>query len=96
MSISLDEVQHVAKLARLDLEPAELMAFQSELNALLGHFQDIHDLDVDGIEPKPHAVAVTNVFGEDVPSLGLTRDEALRNAPLTRAGLFLVPTIIED
>lgn len=96
MSISLDEVQHVARLARLELEPEELLAFQAELNALLGHFQDIQGLDVSDFDPKPHAVMLHDVFGDDIPRQGLTREEALRNAPKTRAGLFLVPTIIED
>jgi aspartyl/glutamyl-tRNA(Asn/Gln) amidotransferase C subunit len=96
MSISLDEVQHVARLARLELEPEELLAFQAELNALLGHFQDIQSLDVSEFEPRPHAVMLHDVFGDDIPRTGLDREAALRNAPRTRAGLFLVPTIIED
>jgi aspartyl-tRNA(Asn)/glutamyl-tRNA(Gln) amidotransferase subunit C len=96
MSISLDEVQHVARLARLELSDAELMEFQGELNALLGHFQDIRDLDVTGVEPKPHAVALRNVWASDEPAAGLRRDAALRGAPKTRAGLFVVPTILED
>lgn len=96
MSISLEEVKHVAKLARLDLDDVELMSFQSELNALLGHFQDISDLDVTGRDPKPHAVALTNVFGEDIPRAGLDRSEAMRSAAVTKAGLFIVPTIIQE
>ncbi|HRJ27715.1 MAG TPA: Asp-tRNA(Asn)/Glu-tRNA(Gln) amidotransferase subunit GatC [Fimbriimonadaceae bacterium] len=96
MSISVDEVRHVAKLARLELDEAEILAFQSELNALLGHFQDIASLNVEGIEPKPHAVALRNVWADDVARPSLLRDEALRNAPVTRAGLFIVPQIIED
>lgn len=96
MSISFDEVQHVARLARLELSDAELMAFQGELNALLGHFQDIRDLDVSGIEPKPHAVALSNVWANDDPLAGLSRSDALRGGPKTRGGLFVVPTILED
>lgn len=96
MSISVDEVRHVAKLARLELDETELLTFQSELNALLGHFQDIAGLDVAGIEPKPHAVSLNNVWADDVFRLGLSREEALKNAPLSRAGLFIVPAIIED
>ncbi len=96
MSISLDEVQHVARLARLELDEAELRAFQGELNALLGHFQDIQDFEMGDFAPKPHAVGLYNVFADDIARFGLDRDLALRNAPRTRAGLFLVPTIIED
>lgn len=96
MSISLEEVRHVARLARLELDDAELMSFQGELNALLGHFQDIQDLDVSGRDPKPHAVALQNVLADDVSVPGLNRDLALQNSAVSRAGLFIVPTIIEE
>jgi aspartyl/glutamyl-tRNA(Asn/Gln) amidotransferase C subunit len=96
MSISLDEVRHVARLARLELDDAELMAFQGELNALLGHFEDIQGVDVAGLDAKPHAVALRNVWSRDVAIAPIQRDDALRNAPSSRAGLFIVPTIIEE
>ena len=96
MSISLDEVRHVANLARLELDESELLSFQSKLNSLLGHFEDIQHLDVSGTAPKPHAVALMNVWAEDVAREGLPRPEALSNAATTKAGLFIVPTIIED
>lgn len=96
MSISLDEVRHVARLARLELMEAELMSFQGELNALLGHFADIRDMDTTGIEPAAHAVAVQNVWAEDVVSPSLSRAVALKNSAMSRAGLFVVPQIIED
>lgn len=96
MSITLDEVRHVARLARLELDEAELMAFQGELNALLGHFEDIQSVDVAGLDPKPHAVALRNIWSQDVAGPALQRDDALRNAPSSKAGLFIVPTIIEE
>lgn len=96
MSISLDEVRHVAKLARLELSEPELMSFQGQLNALLGHFEDIQSVDVTGRMPKPHAVAMQNVYGKDVVGKTLSRGEALANSAETKAGLFIVPTIIEE
>lgn len=96
MSITLDEVRHVARLARLELDEQEILSFQIELNALLGHFADIQSVDLSGILPKSHAVSVQNVWADDVPWTSLPRDLVLRNAPLSRAGLFVVPTIIED
>jgi aspartyl/glutamyl-tRNA(Asn/Gln) amidotransferase C subunit len=96
MSISLEEVRHVARLARLKLDDGEILALQGELNSLLGHFADMQSMDVTGIEPTSHAVAVQNVWSEDRPGICLSREEALRNAPMTKAGLFVVPTIIED
>ncbi|MDR3689226.1 MAG: Asp-tRNA(Asn)/Glu-tRNA(Gln) amidotransferase subunit GatC [Fimbriimonas sp.] len=96
MSISLDEVRHVARLARLALDETEILSLQGELNALLGHFEDIQVIEGSGIEPKSHAVAIQNVWSEDVPGRTMPRNQTLLNAPLSRAGLFVVPMIIED
>lgn len=96
MSISIDEVRHVARLARLELDDAEMLSLQGELNALIGHFADIQAIDTRGIDPQSHAVAMQNVWSEDVIESSLPRDKALRNSALTKAGLFVVPQIIED
>lgn len=96
MPISWEEVQHVARLARLELDDHELREFQAQLNALLGHFQDLDRLELTGETASPHVVALHDVYDDDVPAPGLSREDALRNAFRTRAGLFLVPTIIED
>ncbi|MBL8047584.1 MAG: Asp-tRNA(Asn)/Glu-tRNA(Gln) amidotransferase subunit GatC [Chthonomonas sp.] len=96
MAISFDEVQHVARLARLDLTEQELRVFQGELNALLGHFSDLDEIDVEGIRPRPHAVSLTNVLADDVVVPGLSRDVIFKSAPKSRAGLFVVPIIIEE
>lgn len=96
MPLTLEEVRHVAQLARLELDDAELEAFRIELESLLHHFEDIQGADVEGRPPKPHAVALVNVVRDDVPGQHLTREEALAPAARTRAGLFIVPTILED
>jgi aspartyl/glutamyl-tRNA(Asn/Gln) amidotransferase C subunit len=96
MSISLEEVRHVARLARLELNEDEVLAFQGELNALLGHFMDIQGIDVSNVEAQAHAVNLQNVWAEDFPWAALPRELALKNAKVSRAGLFVVPAIIED
>ena len=96
MAISLDEVRHVATLARLELDEAEVARFQGELNAILGHFHDLDGLDLSGVNPATVAVPLTNVMSDDIPGATLSRPEALKNAPLAKAGLFLVPMIIEE
>ncbi len=96
MSISIEEVRHVARLARLELDETEVMSFQGELNALIGHFVDIQVIDVRGFEPASHAVALANVWAEDEPGFVLQREKVLRNSAVSRAGLFVVPQIIED
>ena len=97
MSISLDEVRHVARLARLDLDEVEMLCLQGELNALLGHFSDIQGIDViHGMAPSSTALDVQNAWAEDEAGQVLSRSDALKNAPMSKAGLFVVPTIIED
>lgn len=95
MAISLEEVRHVARLARLELTDSEIVVFQGELNALLGHFEDIDTIDLTGVDPIAQVYAVENIWREDEVAGSLPRNDALRNAAVTRAGLFVVPTIIE-
>ncbi len=96
MSISLDEVRHVARLARLELDETEMLSLQGELNSLLSHFADIQHVDTSGIEPTSHAVAVQNVWSDDIVRSSLPRVLAIKNAPVSKAGLFVVPMIIEE
>ncbi|HWD38921.1 MAG TPA: Asp-tRNA(Asn)/Glu-tRNA(Gln) amidotransferase subunit GatC [Fimbriimonas sp.] len=96
MSISLDEVRHASRLARLELDETEVLSLQGELNVLLGHFEDIQAVPTDGIEPTSHAIAIQNIWGEDIAAPCLPRMEAIRNAKLSKAGLFVVPMIIEE
>jgi aspartyl-tRNA(Asn)/glutamyl-tRNA(Gln) amidotransferase subunit C len=96
MPLSIDEVKHVAQLARLDLTDQELGQMKSELDQLLAAFETMASYELPDVEPKAHAVAVVNVMDEDVIRPSLTREEALSNAPRSRAGLFLVPNILED
>ncbi len=94
MSISLEEVRHVAQLARLELDTQELLMFQSELNALLGYVEDIRSVKA-SFESRFQLLSLENVWDDDSPEEGLDRESALHNAPLSRAGLFVVPNILE-
>lgn len=96
MSITLEEVRHVAKLARLDLDETEMLSLQGELNALLGHFTDIESIDTAGIRPTSHPIVLQNVWSDDVVGDTLPRMRAVGNSASSKAGLFLVPAIIED
>lgn len=85
----------MARLARLDLDESEIMSLQSELNAMLHHFIDIQAVDVSGIDPLSSSMQMHGVWSEDAAGIGLDREDALKNAPVSKAGLFMVPTIIE-
>lgn len=96
MSITLDELKHLANLARLKLSDGELDAMQSDLNRVLEHFEQLQSLDLGDIEFATHSSGLRSVWRDDMPSIGLDRAAALFGAPEVQAGLFLVPTIIDD
>ncbi len=73
-------VNHVARLARLRLTPDEQQVMREELSGILEHIDAIRAMDLDGVEPTTHVIAVENVLRPDVPRPGLSRDDALREA----------------
>ena len=89
------DVQYVARLARLELTAAEEEKFGAQLSQILGYIEKLNQLDVSAIEPTAHAVPLVNVFRPDEVRPSLPNQEALRNAPASADGLFLVPKIVE-
>ena len=96
MKISLQEVEHVAHLARLELSGAEKERMRRELDGILSYIDKLRALDTTGVEPTSHAVPLTNVLRDDVEKPSLPRDEMLANAPDRHGELFRVPRIIEE
>ena len=94
--ITRDEVEHVARLARLDLTHDEIELFTGQLGDILEHAADIEALDVGDIEPTSHPMPIVNVFRDDdlVPSVD--RDEVLAQAPAAEAGQFRVPPVLGE
>jgi aspartyl-tRNA(Asn)/glutamyl-tRNA(Gln) amidotransferase subunit C len=96
MPIDRATVDHVARLARLDLGPEERARMQEELSHILEHAEKIQVLDLDGVEPTSHAIPITNALRADGVEPSLAQSEALANAPDAEDGRFKVPRIIED
>lgn len=94
--ITRDDVEKVARLALLHLEPAELDVFTEQLAAVLDHASDMQQLDLSGVEPMTRPVPLTNVMRADEVGALLDRDEVLRMAPATEDGQFLVPPVLGD
>jgi aspartyl-tRNA(Asn)/glutamyl-tRNA(Gln) amidotransferase subunit C len=96
--VTKDEVVKIAKLAKLSFTEPELDALTGELNAILGHIDQLKEVDVTGIEPLENIneAVETNVFRTDTPRPSLTREEALKNAPQSADGYFLVPKVLEQ
>lgn len=92
--ISREDVLHVALLARLELSEAEVERFTRELNAILGHVDQLRAVATEGVEPTSHPLALVNVMREDEPRPPLPREAVLANAPERTADGFRVPPVI--
>jgi aspartyl-tRNA(Asn)/glutamyl-tRNA(Gln) amidotransferase subunit C len=95
MTLSRDDVRHVAMLARLGLEPDEEDFYAQQLSAILAHVERLRELDTDAIAPTAQVVPLENRMRDDEPRPGLTQEQALANAPEARDGLFVVKAIQE-
>ena len=91
--VTVDVVEHVARLARLSLTPEEKARFARELQEVLSYAETIQALDTEGVEPMSHAAAV-EVFREDAPQPSLSRERVLDEAPDASDGLFRVPRVV--
>ncbi len=94
--ISMEEVEHVARLARLELGPADKERMRRELDSILSYIDKLRALDTEGVEPTSHAVPLTNVMREDEPCPSFPQAEMLANAPEPAGEFFRVPKIIEE
>ncbi len=89
------DLQHVVKLARIELSAEEEQRIGPQLSEIIQYVEKLNELDADDIEPTAHAVQLTNVLREDQLCPSLSQDDAMRNAPKSSKGLFVVPKIVE-
>ena len=95
MKITMEMVEKVANLSRLEFSQAEKELFTRQLDAILSYVEQLNELDTTGVEPTSHVLPISNVFRTDAPRPSLTPDEALMNAPGRSGGFYSVPKIIE-
>jgi aspartyl-tRNA(Asn)/glutamyl-tRNA(Gln) amidotransferase subunit C len=91
VSISRDQVLHVARLARLDLSDDEVERLTAELTAILDAVSKVAELDLADVPPTSHPLAVVNAWAEDVPRDSLPLDDVFANATARDGDLFRVP-----
>jgi aspartyl-tRNA(Asn)/glutamyl-tRNA(Gln) amidotransferase subunit C len=94
--ITRRDVEHVARLARLALDDAELARMEAELGGILAYIDTLRAVDTAGVEPTAHAVPLVNVMREDETRPPCPADVMLAGAPDPAGGFFRVPRIIED
>lgn len=95
MSLTLEQVQHIANLARLELTGEELNRYCQQLSAILDYFQQLQEIDTSQISPTTSGLEPKSILRHDKPSPGLELQEALRNAPDIENDQFRVPSVFE-
>ncbi len=95
MTLTLEEVDHIANLARLQLTAEEQERYREQLSAILEYFSQLQVLDTADIPPTASVLPVRSVLREDQARPGLSREEFLRNAPAAEAGHIRVPPVLD-
>lgn len=95
MSVTNDQVRHIARLARMAMSEEELERLVPELNNILGWVEQLGEVDTDGVEPLTAVIGQKLRLRADVVDDGNIRDEILANAPDAQHGFFAVPKVIE-
>lgn len=92
--ITREDVEHISWLASIKIEEDFKDELVRQFNTILEYFQQLDEVDTEGVEPTYRVLDLENVFREDIPSGSLSQEEALRNAPRKEDGYFKSPRIV--
>jgi len=95
MSVNIEQVRHIAKLARIAMSDVEVEALVPELNNILGWVEQLGEVDTEGVEPLTAVIDQRLRLRDDAVTDGDCRDAVLANAPEAQHGFFAVPKVIE-
>jgi len=96
VGVDRKEVEHIARLARLDLTEEEKKLFTEQLAEIVSYVEKLKELDIEGIEPTSHVEKLTTRLRQDKLKDSLSREDALSNAPESESGQFRVPLVVKD
>jgi aspartyl-tRNA(Asn)/glutamyl-tRNA(Gln) amidotransferase subunit C len=96
MAITRDQVQHVARLADLSLTPDEVDRLTVDLGVILGHIEQLNELDTSSVPPTAHVAVSQMRLREDAAHPGLDRNDALQAGPSVSGGAFAVPKFVDE
>jgi len=95
MPILVEDVEHIAKLAKLKFSDAELQKLAGELDEILEYIKKLNELDTKTVEPLSHPIDISNVMRADVVAPSLPPEDAVKNAPESQGTFFKVPKVIK-
>ena len=95
MSVSKEEVNYVAGLAKLHLSEKEVEVLSRDMNSILSYMELLNKLDTSGVEPLEHVITLETDYRKDVAQKALNHEKALQNAPDADSDYFRVPKVIE-
>ncbi len=96
MKLSLEEVDHVAMLARLGLSPEERERMREQLSSILEHIERLQELDTETIPPTAQVITLQNVLRDDEVQPSLSVADVLKNAPQQEDDMFKVNAVLEE
>ncbi|MGD8554943.1 MAG: Asp-tRNA(Asn)/Glu-tRNA(Gln) amidotransferase subunit GatC [Anaerolineales bacterium] len=95
MALSIEEVRHIALLARLDLTPEEEQRYREQLSAILDYANRLQQIDTAHISPTATVLSLQAPLRQDVPRPSTPRSQILSNAPESKEGMFRVPPVLD-
>ncbi len=96
MSLSREQVLHIARLARVGVEDEEVEQFAHQLSDILDYFERLRQVDTEGVPPTAHTLPLHNVWRDDAPEPSLDPEEVLANAPQREGDQFRVKAILDE
>ncbi len=95
MSLTPEEVTHIARLARVGLSEDDVSRFQDQLSQILDYFQRLQEADTENIPPTAHTLAMHNIMRDDEPRPSFDKEDILANAPQREGDHFRVRAVLE-
>ncbi len=96
MSLTPDEVRHIALLARLGIADEDVERFSGQLSSILDYFAELQELDTDDVPPTAYPFDLHNVLRADETAPCIDADDVLANAPAQEDGYFRVRAVLEE
>lgn len=95
MSLTVDQVKHIAKLSRIQLTESEVEKYRTQLSAVLGYIEQLNELDTSSVEPTVNTTGMVDRLREDQVKESLPVADATKNSKQTDKGFFVVPNVFE-